>query len=518
MTSARTEERAFAEKSEKMNLAPVAPQSFRRAGAIERWRFWAPLAVVAFLLLWRGADSWLQDTPGRIWHSPGRLAAAHVLYDDQCAACHADFSPVSSGNWLAVSLGRTHAADAACMECHESSNHHNKEKTDRRPACTACHLEHRGREASLTRTPDSQCASCHADLAKSVVEGSKTTLANASFFDKGNHPAFGAPTDTRRLKFNHKLHLTPGMQRTEGAESFTLAKVDARYRTLYDAGARLEDPVRLQCKSCHQLDSRDFPLPAEVLSSLPVDAVQPPRPPGATMLPIVYEQHCQACHPLAFEAPEGTDTSTAGAIAPHRQQPSEIRRFLEAFYLNRLQKSRAEIMKQPFPPLPGRPLTPEQTQLGDEIAKRVQRAEQQLYTSNKVCGECHYPSTPPEKLPANRLSDLKIEPTHIPEVWYQKANFTHTPHRQLECLACHEGADTRAELIAGVPGPGPRPLLPAIDNCLNCHNSGGARQDCVACHRYHDGDNPLNGPGSAARAGAHAGTNTIKQFLTPAGR
>ena len=53
-------------------------------------------------------------------------------------------------------------------------------------------------------------------------------------------------------------------------------------------------------------------------------------------------------------------------------------------------------------------------------------------------------------------------------------------------------------------------LIPGIENCRTCHSpatrtesgvkKGGVRQDCVTCHRYHHGDQPLAGRGSAARA------------------
>src|SRR5436305_14741607 len=115
MAASKTEDRKSAEVSEKMDLAPVTPESFRRTGWIERWRFWAPAALVAAFVLWRAADAWVQELPGRTWHSPGQLAVAHVLYDDQCSACHDSFSPVSASNWLGASLARSHAADAKCL-------------------------------------------------------------------------------------------------------------------------------------------------------------------------------------------------------------------------------------------------------------------------------------------------------------------------------------------------------------------------------------------------------------------
>jgi hypothetical protein len=357
-----------------------------------------------------------------------------------------------------------------------------------------------------------------------VAEGATAQFANATRFAKDQHPEFrplvSRGADPRKLKFNHKLHLSPGMRRTEGGEPFTIEKVDPRYQHLYGSTAAKKDAVQLECKSCHQLDSRDFPMPASVLETLPQNAVMPARPPGATMLPIVYEQHCQACHPLSFEASVEKPGVIPGAVTPHRQQPAEIRKFLESYYFHKLEKDRAGLLRQPFPPLPGKPPTPEQKAFFAMLGAQVQRAEQQLYLGKKVCGECHFTTTPLEKTSPTRLADLKIAPTAIPEVWYTHANFTHTPHRQLNCLACHEGANSRDEMltIGGNDGGG-RPLLPGVENCLRCHSSsspgGGARQDCVSCHRYHNGAHPLSGKGAAVRAGPEAGKRSILEFLDP---
>ena len=524
MVSPKSELSSEPEKSVKRDLAPVVPDSFRRTGFIERWRFWLPPLLVLVLASWRLVDDWQQDIPGTSWHSPGPLANAHVLYDNQCSACHTDFVPVSATNWLATGVGRSHAADAKCMECHESSDHHGNEKPDRTPGCTACHVEHRGRGASLVRSPDGQCTSCHADLHKNLADNASTTVQNVGSFK--SHPEFrpaqGAGIDPRKLKFKHKLHLTPGFRRTEGGESFTLDKVDPQYRSLYGSADHPLDPVQLGCRSCHQLDSRDFAPPPEVFDDVPRNAVTPARPPGATMLPIVYEQHCQACHPLTFECPDETNMDWPATVVPHRQQPNQIHLVLEAFYLNRILTSKPDRVQLPFPPLPGKPVQPEQRVLADVLSESVLRAEQRLYFGKQVCGECHYSAPAPEQAQQDRLKDLKIEPTQVPEVWFQRANFTHTPHRLLDCLACHPGARFAQDLERPAVGAlVQRALLPGIENCRNCHSpsspGGGARHDCVECHRYHDGPHPLSGAGAAVRAGRDAGKRSIPEFINPSG-
>ena len=103
------------------------------------------------------------------------------------------------------------------------------------------------------------------------------------------------------------------------------------------------------------------------------------------MLPIVYEQHCQACHPLSFERQENANAPWEGAIAPHRQQPAQIRPFLEAFYLQRLQKSKPDSLRQPFPPLPGKPPHPAQKVLADVLSEQVQaRSNNSIWAKKPV--------------------------------------------------------------------------------------------------------------------------------------
>jgi len=64
---------------------------------------------------------------------------------------------------------------------------------------------------------------------------------------------------------------------------------------------------------------------------------------------------------------------------------------------------------------------------------------------------------------------------------------------------------------------------PRIDNCVQCHAPqsvkagvvhGGARADCVECHRYHNGEHALQGIGAAARGVPEAQRLDLRQFLS----
>ncbi len=124
-------------------------------------------------------------------------------------------------------------------------------------------------------------------------------------FDVEHHPEFSAARDgsgqqSARIKFNHARHLAKGLTLQAGGSAFTFADLDALDRTRYGwtPGQALTSPVELECATCHQLDGEEYArgLQASVASRVP------PRNLGATMLPVTYENHCRACHPLTFDS------------------------------------------------------------------------------------------------------------------------------------------------------------------------------------------------------------------------
>jgi predicted CXXCH cytochrome family protein len=531
-----------------LKLGPVPPEAHRRADGVDVWRFWVPVLAVLLLGTWRAADHLLGAAPGPAWHTPGPVAAVHAAWEADCAACHKPLTQLSAASWTGWFHGTTHAADGHCRTCHAGADHHAAENPDHRAGCTACHPEHRGREASLLRVPDKQCTRCHANLLGHLAEGARTVFRNVTRFDadRAHHPEFGVlvgkPLDPGKLKFNHRLHMTPGMGRTPESEPFTLAKVDPRYREFYRRpGDEGDDvPVRLDCVACHQRDSGDFPArPAQAgratnpppppdrrdyaavlakVGGVPLNAALPARSPGAAMLPLVYEKHCQACHPLTFERADPNDPRSGPQAVQHRLQPVAVHTYLEAYYTAELLKGRGPVLDRPLLPRPGKGPDPEARKARDAIAEQVLRAEQELYLSKKSCGECHHwqpfdPALPP------RLAGLRVAPTDVKAVWLEHAAFNHATHRLLSCRACHADAYARDEQEAVNPRASVDSrdvLLPGIDTCLECHRPARpapARQDCVECHRYHDGDRPLGGRGSATRAGPNAGTRSVRQFL-----
>jgi predicted CXXCH cytochrome family protein len=501
--------------------ADVLPAAHRRRDALAWWQYGltfvaAPVAVV----VWWGWEA-IRAAPATPHYAPAPVASAHALWEADCGACHASSAPLDASNWAALTTGHTHAGDAQCRLCHQGPDHHANEKPADVPACTACHREHRGREAALARPGDGRCVTCHADLTHHLAQGKTTSFANVRRFDgnREHHPEFRvlrdkAP-DPGKLQFDHRLHMAEGMRQAPESRPFTLAQVDARYRTQYRRDVPEGDgqAVQLGCASCHRLDGGDGRVDPAALQGLPRAAVLPARGPGVAMLPVTYEVHCQGCHPLTVERRDPDDARSGLLAVPHRLQPAEVHDFLEGHYTEQYLAGHGPQALRPLRPLPGE--DPEAAARREEarqdIAGRVARAERVLYLGKQTCGECHsYQASPGEPAP-DQLARLRIEPTGVPQVWFEHAAFDHTAHRFLDCLACHAGASTsRASRDV---------LLPGIATCLECHNAASraaARHDCAECHPYHNGDRPLQGRGAAARDPAgHAADSSHLRAATP---
>jgi hypothetical protein len=505
------------------------------------------LAVLAALGWWAG--SLVRSDQGTLLYSRGPVASVHATWDADCAACHVSFHPI--GDKIGVSQWLGHAGDQRCQTCHAGPPHSQREIATEVAACADCHREHRGVDASLVRLPDNDCTRCHADLSKHVQRSTQASGAdskkgpdlaqygNVSRFDmQGGHPEFKAlrdKVDPGHLKFNHRVHLTPGQDKP-----FTLADITdpaerERYRAMQPPDQREpKSPVVLNCASCHVLDSGDSTTSRDLLAGLPGDALLPPRAAGAHMLPIVYDNQCKACHPLTVE--KAKDKTPALSV-PHRLQPDALYQFLQDAYVGRYIANTPGLLETPFVPprtLPGKPpvetkATPEQEKAAAAIGQQVVTAEKILYLGKQTCGECHdYEAAgdanaglfipKPDDFKPSKAPQFRIQRPAVPTVWFTHARFNHSSHRALDCRECHAAAypdsanaSTQASDV----------LIPGINNCLQCHAPqrreggklvGGARSDCTECHSYHHGDAPLQGLGAGALQPRER--LTIQQFLS----
>ncbi len=177
----------------------------------------------------------------------------------------------------------------------------------------------------MAETNDRTCTQCHSQVKDFIQEQFLADLApeSASITSFAyEHPEFRSQaSDPTKLKFNHQLHLSPGIRNAdERRAAWTLADVapDARakYRRAKTADALSDQAdettvVELECRDCHVsvadkaagLGARADASPIE-LKNLPRN--QSPLETGAYMLPVKFADHCQGCHPLAIDRPRRT--------------------------------------------------------------------------------------------------------------------------------------------------------------------------------------------------------------------
>jgi hypothetical protein len=459
-----------------------------------RWPWKYRLAVCAAV----AAVVWLDQTGAGSRHSPGLLASVHATWDTQCNACHGTLSSGEQGGWWRAKLAFDRVQSDRCRECHAGPPHHQvSEKFE--AECSACHREHRGRDASLLRVADERCTSCHSNLHEHKSgDGILPPIADRVERFTSDHPHFrSVASDPGQLEFNHARHMTDGMPLTTGGKPRTLAEIPQPWRERFrQKGQEDTAPVHLECTSCHQLDRQDGPDRA---ARLPAD-FRTPRSDGRYFLPIVYEAHCQGCHPLTF------DRDLPEREVPHRLQPDEVRRALEEVYLTEYLQGNAKLLRRPLPrQLPNAGMA----KAGEYVWEAVQKAEMLLYLGQTGCAECHHFDNP-----HNTVKPEGIIPTAIPAIWLRHAVFDHKAHRAIDCRECHAsawGAKKSSEV-----------LIPDRDKCLNCHRAatspldlqaGPARSNCTECHWYHDGDHVLAGVGSVARQPENK--RSVEGFLPP---
>jgi predicted CXXCH cytochrome family protein len=371
-------------------------------------------------------------------HSERRLPGSDRLplgeVANNCAACHDPWGGV---------------ATARCLECHTEHGgpRAHAATASFTPRCADCHAEHRGRE--LTRVENAACVRCHGNL---VTAGEPTAFARqVTGIGEGRHPGLaltvlveGEPRrisvaaaqeerlDPGRLRFNHARHLAPEGLRVRG-------------EILYPA-----------CSDCHGVDSE------------------------GVMQPILYEQHCQSCHPLHFDPAFPNEQAEHG-------EPQGVEDSVWGIYWRAGGGGRLVGRRE------GGRLSSQvgSSRLQKTVTEKARRAAYRLFGAE--CAKCHQLDL--------EADPVAVEPPGIVGSWFPHARFLHGPHLEGEtgdasCVDCHGGAEA-SEVTGDV-------LMPDIDSCTTagCHvGTGESRRaagevvssDCRQCHGYH---------GSRARAEA----------------
>lgn len=410
-------------------------------------------ATALFLALIYGGWAWLKNNAVG-FYSPGPISQAHASIANDCTKCH---------NLKASQIPRTvtqSSMDAACLSCHVAYTLH-RSNTVRTHACVQCHQEHV--TSGLMLTVDSaNCLSCHSDatgmqasaelgrslpveafqqvpadgrtyyLPKRPADGYTTVMVA---FDRG-HPAFQIQRENLRdpntLKFNHQRHFQADIPATAQG--------------------------KLTCSSCHQPDAN-----------------------GAYMQPLSFEKNCASCHSLQF------DQRNPDLTIPHgdAEKVSSFLRTLPLQY-SRLAEKRGLQDQASIARFVGKQLTAlrEDMTTGQQLENAVffsgleygptlhvgQEKIAETRSGLTGCAYCH-------EVKESRTGIPLVTAPVIPDRWYSRSRFDHSKHINLACARCHEAEQsTKTSDI----------LLPAQNNCLECHSTKGrVAQTCTTCHDYH---------------------------------
>ena len=238
--------------------------------------------VLTLVILSLGLLMYFLSNPiGMHFMTPGKLTHAHSSAQSQCADCHVAGAGMPI-DWVHALTGDSAAPDSQkCLDCHplgeQPLNPHSlslEQLTDsrsrilaaagtkrRKPTglqlaalgfapdnireaqmqCSACHVEHKGKEHDLETLSNAQCQVCHAVQFASFEHG---------------HPPFGNYPFKRRTRivFDHERHLK-----------------------LHFKEKNFEQHAPKDCRDCHTMDER-----------------------GELMIVRGYEQSCAKCHQKDF--------------------------------------------------------------------------------------------------------------------------------------------------------------------------------------------------------------------------
>ncbi|MGB1558449.1 MAG: FHA domain-containing protein, partial [Oceanococcaceae bacterium] len=324
--------------------------------------------------------------PVDAWWNSGPISTAHQGIADQCNLCHLELFE--------------RVPDRACAECHAGVPHHDDDLAllgqsgieDYR--CADCHHEHGGDEALILAHP-TLCTDCHADPA-GQMPGSP--LLAAADFD-GAHPEFSPQVWMRDVQGQRQDVSTPwepGMR--EQAALIYPHDLHLVEEGVEDSQGQLQ---QLQCADCHVYQSGQ-------ISFKPVD----------------FEQHCQACHSLAFDP-----------AFPERQLPhgntQAVLDYLRGYFARQvLEGTEAQALDRP------RGGRGRDRSSGDEKERRglFEKADglaTDLIDESiriRLCSKCHTIDPP-----ADADGVWSVTPFQQRAVWMTAARFDHSRHQATGC-------------------------------------------------------------------------------------
>lgn len=475
---------------------------------------------VALLLV---GDTWFL---GHRLVSNGPLSSSHASLERSCQSCHTPFGTVASDK---------------CSACHEQYTSHLGRYTfnahyvhvsgdltragvrDGETSCATCHLEHRGRDATVSRVPDTRCNACH--------EVGSFSLDHPEF----EFAAQGILDDTN-LRFTHIRHVERVTAQYEvGLQASCLA-----CHVPVDDGAHFA-PIDFDrdCSACHLDDdaSEELPITPRGTPLVADESGAPILALGVESLQTVRtrlgpgEQWAETMSPASFEGGDEFEVVAKldlthrdpwilhnlkrlrGAIYPNEGltalldavggDPAAERETLYAEALSTVSayadglRGRAEPWVQAdlaevdrLVALVDRKLSDPRTALQDERFRLAtpdsrlsvdQRAEITAFAGEVAapCLQCH---TMENALIARVQQDQRV---------LRRAKFNHRAHAiQRDCLYCHTNIpvdDFFEEETDVDPAVDNATIqnIPRIDACRACHTSSQSSETCQTCHDFH---------------------------------
>lgn len=401
------------------------------------------------------------------------VATGHEPAQADCKSCHrTPWQPLVRLARIDNDVRSVHDQD--CQQCHRHSKHdHNPFAIAKGvPDCAVCHQEHRGFQR-LTEHADDFCVKCHASFEQhpefavhrawppdqqspSDEMMFRELLEIAEFRGSTSGDQDARWIDKTALHFNHKDHLQP---------------LNAVWDKQADTSAS-PTTVQLECSNCHQPDAT-----------------------GSYMRPIVFEQHCQQCHPLKFSGklsdqplPHETPNIVRGVLRDRLM--AHVREHPEAML-----DSSAETPSR----LPNKPLQPTPKDQWTWVEEELRLIETAVFQTapgagtspkNNACQKCHMTSA------AESGSGFQIISPNIPTRWLAHSRFDHGRHRDLACVECHH-VERGAKSLQSVSVQDI--LIPKLEVCQNCHGAARTlpterygRKNCVECHQYHHDHESIN--------------------------
>ncbi len=491
---------------------PVAGQYVSPARR-RRIFWWSGAGMAVVLTIW-AADLVLSSG---LLFSQGPLSSNHAPFERDCSTCHADTGglPPEKCSACHEKYGdRLGVYTFASHYVYRSADPRRLETVDRRheAGCAACHLEHRGRGAEITRVPDLRCQTCH-----------------PFSFDRG-HPQFEflreSQPDSAALEFTHVRHTAKVMKDRE--------LIDHERACLYCHNARADgrgfEPLDYDrhCDSCHLTASVGTPrLPERPPAELGVLAVEAIRRRGGLgtiwtdyaspaefqrvggrirKMPVYHEdawilENLRTLRRSVYPDSDLADLLTASADVP----PAQARRLYDEA-LDTLAEYAAELRSRPE----------EEVQ---EDLRRIEtwvvRLRRELEDGLAPLDRAQFGLAPEPAVPAERLAEIEAVARDLTEPCRQchrvadqtitrvqrdqrvlwRAEFDHRAHILVtRCLECHveipivENLDAyrdRTEPADPAFDGAALQNLPGVETCRSCHSPARGADRCLTCHYFH---------------------------------